>query len=101
MTTPDPLPFRLKQPSDESISLDGIEEVSYKLEGLLHVKEQVVLLEWTGSECVLPLTAEFSTSGTRSERVRAVPARSVRRRDAGPRAASGARSATRRSRRAG
>lgn len=49
MSALDPLPFRLPVPGADVVELGGIESVSYRLEGLLHLKEQLVSLEWTGT----------------------------------------------------
>lgn len=49
MTLSDPLPFRLKVPSHDSFDLEGLETVSYRMEGLLHLKDDLVSLEWTGT----------------------------------------------------
>ena len=42
-----PLPFKLSAPGRDSMGLDGIESVSYKADGLLHLTDTGLLLEWT------------------------------------------------------
>lgn len=43
----DPLPFRLKSPGWDHAGLGGIESVSYQIDGIMHVDDQAVTLEWT------------------------------------------------------
>lgn len=44
---PKPLPFTISAPGRDSMGLDGIESVSYKSDGLLHLTDDGLLLEWT------------------------------------------------------
>ena len=46
MTYPAPLPFRIKIPGEESMDLTTVREVSTKVEGLLHLEGDRLLLEW-------------------------------------------------------
>ena len=45
----DPLPFRLRPTGSDTIGFEGIESVSYRLNGLLRLAKQSVTLEWTGT----------------------------------------------------
>jgi hypothetical protein len=47
---PVPVPFRLKIPERGTVAVDGIESVSYQLEGLIHLADDIVTVEWTGTE---------------------------------------------------
>ena len=42
-----PLPFKLSATGRDSMGLDGIESVSYQSDGLLHLTDTGLLLEWT------------------------------------------------------
>ena len=44
----EPLPFRLPVPDADTVDLEGIESVTYTFEGLLHRKEDNLVLEWSG-----------------------------------------------------
>lgn len=44
-----PLPFRLHPHGSDTIGFEGIESVSYRLDGLLRLADQSVTLEWTGT----------------------------------------------------
>lgn len=46
MSSGPPLPFRLALPDDDSIGWAGIRSVSYELDGLLHLDDDAVVLEW-------------------------------------------------------
>ena len=45
-----PLPFRLKLPDEEAIGLGGVKSVSYRVDGLLHLSDQSLTLEWSGTQ---------------------------------------------------
>lgn len=45
----DPLPFRLHPTGSDTIGFEGIESVSYRLNGLLRLADRSVTLEWTGT----------------------------------------------------
>ena len=49
MSLIDPLPFRLRVPGIDKIDLQGIRSISYRVEGLLHVDGNTVVLEWAGT----------------------------------------------------
>ena len=42
-----PLPFRLHEPGEDNMGAWGIESISYRADGLLHLTDQGVTLEWT------------------------------------------------------
>lgn len=44
-----PLPFRLKGPGRDAVEWAGIESVSYRVDGLLSLADQRVILEWKGT----------------------------------------------------
>lgn len=44
-----PLPFRLHPTGRDTIGLEGIASVSYRLSGFLRLADQGVALEWTGT----------------------------------------------------
>ena len=44
--TPDPLPFRLSLAGEETLDTRGIRSVSYKVQGLLHLEDDTLALEW-------------------------------------------------------
>ena len=46
MTYPAPLPIRIKIPGEESMDMTTVREVSTKVEGLLHVESDRLVLEW-------------------------------------------------------
>lgn len=47
MSVKDPLPFRIRIPSEESVDLDGQEvSVTYRLHGLLRLVDNALALEW-------------------------------------------------------
>ena len=58
-----PLPFRIRVPGHDTIDSQGIISISFKLEGLLHIVEDTVSLEWTATRQV----ESVSTSGIRDE----------------------------------
>lgn len=47
-----PLPFRLGPPGKDTIDLEGIKSVSYRLEGLLHLTDDGIALEWTETRTI-------------------------------------------------
>jgi hypothetical protein len=44
-----PLPFRLNPTGRDTLGFEGIESVSYRVDGLLRLADQSVTLEWTGT----------------------------------------------------
>ena len=44
-----PLPFRLTPTGRDTFAFEGIESVSYRLDGILYLADQSVTLEWTGT----------------------------------------------------
>jgi hypothetical protein len=46
---PDPLPFRLGVTGRDTVGADGIESVSYRVNGTLRLEEGNIVLEWTGT----------------------------------------------------
>ncbi len=50
MTRVDPLPFRLGVTGSDTLGLDGARSVSYRMEGTLHLVDETVTIEWTGSK---------------------------------------------------
>jgi hypothetical protein len=42
----DPLPFKLKIPSEDTIDWRGVRSISYRLDGLLSLSDDVLTLEW-------------------------------------------------------
>ena len=63
MTYPAPLPFRIKIPGEESMDLTTVREVSTKVEGLLHLEGDRLLLEWA----VTRSSEEVGLSGVKTE----------------------------------
>lgn len=53
-----PLPFRLKPAGSDSVAWEGIESVSYRVDGLLRVADQSVILEWTGKRTTQQVSFE-------------------------------------------
>ena len=45
-----PLPFRLGVPGEETIKFSGIKSTGYNIEGLLHLSDLILTLEWTGTQ---------------------------------------------------
>lgn len=45
--TSTPLPFQLRSPGTDTVGLDGIASVSYRADGLLHLGDDGITLEWT------------------------------------------------------
>lgn len=72
MTRTDPLPFRIHVPGDERVGLDGIREVVWKIEGLLHLDGTTLVLEWTGSR-----TTTVVSLGTVRKDTRELPVSSL------------------------
>ena len=62
MAAIEPVPFRLSVPGSEILDLRGARSVSYKVEGLLNLDHDMVIVEWTGSESTEQFT--FSRVGT-------------------------------------
>ena len=54
----DPLPFRFRVPGKDTVGLIGFESVSYKVEGLLHLSDHLVTLEWSGTQTIEQFTFE-------------------------------------------
>lgn len=46
MSLNNPLPFKLKIPGEDTIDWRGVRSVSYRLDGLLSLSDDVVTLEW-------------------------------------------------------
>lgn len=63
MSRPNPLPFRIGVPGYDSIDSQGVVSISIKLEGLLHVLDNAISLEWTATRTV----ESVSLSGVRDE----------------------------------
>ena len=58
-----PLPFRISVPGYDSIGAQGVVSISIKLEGLLHVDDDTLSLEWSATRKIESL----SLSGIRDE----------------------------------
>jgi hypothetical protein len=52
MSHSSPLPFRISVPGYDSIDSQGVVSISIKLEGLLHVLDDVISLEWSATRKV-------------------------------------------------
>ncbi len=50
MPLPEPLPFRIRIPGEDSIDTSGVRSVSYRVEGLLHLTDDTLEFEWTATE---------------------------------------------------
>ena len=61
----DPLPFRIRVPGVEAIDLKGIRDISYKIEGLLHLHGDTLEFEWTATETIEQVS--FTKIGTDRE----------------------------------
>lgn len=75
MPHPVPLPFRIRLPGEETVSLAEIRDVSRRVEGLLHCDGSGIVLEWELTESideVSPLSVS-STSDTFEAEMLAVP----------------------------
>ena len=46
MSLNDPLPFRIKISGEDTVDSRGVRSVSYRLDGLLQVSDEVLTLEW-------------------------------------------------------
>ncbi|UCG87748.1 MAG: hypothetical protein JSW71_04150 [Gemmatimonadota bacterium] len=46
----EPLPFRLRVPGEDVIDFKGIQSVSYRVEGLLHLVDDTLEFEWSATE---------------------------------------------------
>jgi hypothetical protein len=55
---PGPLPFRLAAPGRDTIDLEGIKSVSYRADGLLHLNEHGITLEWTETRTIDEVSLE-------------------------------------------
>ena len=49
MSRPEPLPFRLRVPGRDAVDGDGAWQISYRIEGLLHLVGGTVTFEWFGT----------------------------------------------------
>jgi len=58
MSPINPLPFRIKVPGHDTIGAEGVVSISIKLEGLLHLNEKELLLEWTATRTVESVSLE-------------------------------------------
>jgi hypothetical protein len=63
MSCPAPLPFRIKVPDEESVELTGVRSVTTKVEGLLHIDTDRLILEWAVTRTV----EEVGLSGVKEE----------------------------------
>lgn len=72
MAHTNPLPFRIPVPGRDRIGLDGIREVVWKVEGLLHLDGMTLVLEWTGSR-----TTTVVSLGTVREDTKELPVSSL------------------------
>lgn len=68
MAFAEPLPFRLSVPGSDTIDLDEIESISYRVEGLLHCIGDTLTFEWAGSR-----TRELVSLGQVKEEEEAIP----------------------------
>ena len=59
MSRPEPLPFRLHVPGRDAVDGDGAWQISYRIEGLLHLVGATVTFEWSGTRH----TQQVSLSG--------------------------------------
>jgi hypothetical protein len=66
MTAPAPLPFRFKVGEETTWDVTTMREVSSRLDGLLHLEEDVVILEWTRTDTIEEVGF---TGGTDEKRV--------------------------------
>jgi hypothetical protein len=49
---PAPLPFRIKLPGEDSVDFTEVRDVSRRADGLLHLLDGLVVLEWAVTESV-------------------------------------------------
>jgi hypothetical protein len=49
MTQIDPLPFRLRVPGQDLLDSEGVSTIRYRLQGLLHLEDEKLTLEWTAT----------------------------------------------------
>lgn len=68
MAFAEPLPFRLSVPGSDTIDLDEIESVSYRVEGLLHFIGSTLTFEWAGAR-----TRELVSLGQVKEENETIP----------------------------
>lgn len=59
MTRPEPLRFRLRVPGRDAVDSEGAWQISYRIEGLLHLVGATVTFEWSGTRH----TQQVSLSG--------------------------------------
>jgi len=52
MALVDPLPFRLPVSGEETLDWRGVRSVSYRVEGLLHLENNYLVFEWSGTRNV-------------------------------------------------
>lgn len=63
----EPLPIRLAIPGSDDVGFQGVESVSYKVYGLLHVTEGGIALEWSGTKTTEQVT--FLNVGTEIDEI--------------------------------
>ena len=59
----EPLPFRLKVAGRDAVDAEGVWSISYRLDGLLHLADETITLEWAATRH----TQQVSFSGVRDE----------------------------------
>lgn len=64
-----PLPFRLAAPGTDTIDIEGINSISYKLEGMLYLSVDGITLEWIETRT----TEQVSLSGVGTDVAQAEP----------------------------
>ena len=52
MPHPAPLPFRIKLPGEDTVAFTEIRDVTRRVDGLLHLLDDAILLEWAVTESV-------------------------------------------------
>ncbi len=52
MSNPAPLPFRIKLPGEDSVFFTEVRDVARRADGLLHLLDDAILLEWAVTESV-------------------------------------------------
>ena len=63
MAVIDPLPVRLKVPGRDAVDSEGVWSVSYRVDGLLHLADEVIALEWAATR----RTQHVALGGVRDE----------------------------------
>jgi hypothetical protein len=53
-----PLPFRLRVPGEETLDSRGVRSISYKLDGLLDLKDDILAFEWAATRHTQRLSFE-------------------------------------------